>query len=508
MGSRRHISRKDISASAFTPKPQPKMMESRGFGQGKKGRSTELPTTYDILQPRPFTTPVNKSSVSEVQPPTPESQEKAAAFGYNAGSISLFPPVAPIQAKLTIGEPGDKYEQEADAMAAQVVNQINTPQSQQTPVGETVQREEIEEDEVRKKPEVETIQREDMLDENEEEKISPKLESATLQRDEMQHEEEETVEPLLGIPNRNSGSVIQRAQLSEIDIKLPNDFELVNQAFDPGKSNYGDNALRDRVARTFNGLRVHIKNDWIDPSGYPELIKLVREVVLPLKKKHAVVTDQERGRVSENLSELEHAVNVINTQSLAAPLVLGAKGPETHGTGMVKHAEKPHGKLPPLGVDDLEVDSYYLTDDDVLHLDEVKNTPAAFAEKAKHGGQIGRQLEWLAKEVQKPDGENYKKRVGYAVQADQPKFDTVLSKNVIENLDLIDNYQTEVPFINIAGENFTVHQLRQMYEGAIIWLGQSKPVLDQKGIKFSDAASMYFGSLTLAKQTLAKGPLK
>ncbi|MCP2729015.1 eCIS core domain-containing protein [Limnofasciculus baicalensis] len=37
----------------------------------------------------------------------------------------------PIQAKLTVGEPGDKYEQEADAVAAQVVEKINAPQTQE-----------------------------------------------------------------------------------------------------------------------------------------------------------------------------------------------------------------------------------------------------------------------------------------------------------------------------------------------------------------------------------------
>ncbi len=36
-----------------------------------------------------------------------------------------------IQAKLKVGQPGDKYEQEADRVAAQVVNQINSPQSVQ-----------------------------------------------------------------------------------------------------------------------------------------------------------------------------------------------------------------------------------------------------------------------------------------------------------------------------------------------------------------------------------------
>ena len=36
-----------------------------------------------------------------------------------------------LQPKLTVGQPGDKYEQEADSVAAKVVQQINSPQAQQ-----------------------------------------------------------------------------------------------------------------------------------------------------------------------------------------------------------------------------------------------------------------------------------------------------------------------------------------------------------------------------------------
>ncbi|MEO0969588.1 MAG: DUF4157 domain-containing protein, partial [Cyanobacteria bacterium J06639_18] len=36
-----------------------------------------------------------------------------------------------VQTKLTVGEPGDKYEQEADTVAAKVVQQINSPQTEQ-----------------------------------------------------------------------------------------------------------------------------------------------------------------------------------------------------------------------------------------------------------------------------------------------------------------------------------------------------------------------------------------
>ncbi|AFZ18148.1 eCIS core domain-containing protein [Allocoleopsis franciscana] len=48
----------------------------------------------------------------------------------------------PIQAKLTIGQVGDKYEQEADETAQRVVNQINTPVPQQTSQGQSLQRKE------------------------------------------------------------------------------------------------------------------------------------------------------------------------------------------------------------------------------------------------------------------------------------------------------------------------------------------------------------------------------
>jgi hypothetical protein len=36
---------------------------------------------------------------------------------------------AVLQAKLTFGQPGDKYEQEADRVAKQVVQRINSPES-------------------------------------------------------------------------------------------------------------------------------------------------------------------------------------------------------------------------------------------------------------------------------------------------------------------------------------------------------------------------------------------
>ncbi|MBD2681281.1 MULTISPECIES: DUF4157 domain-containing protein [Nostoc] len=47
--------------------------------------------------------------------------------------------VKTVQTKLMIGQPGDKYEQEADRVAAQVVNQMNSPASVQPALNENIQ---------------------------------------------------------------------------------------------------------------------------------------------------------------------------------------------------------------------------------------------------------------------------------------------------------------------------------------------------------------------------------
>lgn len=68
----------------------------------------------------------------------------------------LVPPASTlqplVQAKLTIGEPGDKYELEADKVARQVVQQINAPASVESAQSQTVQRQAKEEEELMMKP--------------------------------------------------------------------------------------------------------------------------------------------------------------------------------------------------------------------------------------------------------------------------------------------------------------------------------------------------------------------
>jgi hypothetical protein len=94
------------------------------------------------------------------------SHQKTSRFNHDFSRIPLHSPTTPIQRliqpQLTIGKAGDKYEQEADRVAADVVNRMHQPES------EKVQRQEIEEDEeVQRKAEIGSIQRQELAeDEN------------------------------------------------------------------------------------------------------------------------------------------------------------------------------------------------------------------------------------------------------------------------------------------------------------------------------------------------------
>jgi hypothetical protein len=91
--------------------------------------------------------------------PTPKLQPlwRQATPGVPLGgqrSLSNFllqSSASPIQPKLTIGQPGDKNEQEAARVASQVVEQINAPASAQPTQGQSLQRQEEKKEELQAK---------------------------------------------------------------------------------------------------------------------------------------------------------------------------------------------------------------------------------------------------------------------------------------------------------------------------------------------------------------------
>lgn len=86
---------------------------SRQQTTSQKENSQAILPKSDPFQTRPFAAESHIESFSEAQSP-----------GHNLANIDL---TSPVQAKLTIGQPGDKYEQEADQVAAQVVKLIHAP---------------------------------------------------------------------------------------------------------------------------------------------------------------------------------------------------------------------------------------------------------------------------------------------------------------------------------------------------------------------------------------------
>ncbi|WGV28008.1 eCIS core domain-containing protein [Halotia branconii] len=89
-----------------------------------------------------------------------------------------------VQTKLTIGAAGDKYEQEADRTARQVVQRMNAPASQQPEASEKMQPAKPEAKEISKKPQISTIQRQEIpeLEKEEDEPVQLQSETGIVQR--------------------------------------------------------------------------------------------------------------------------------------------------------------------------------------------------------------------------------------------------------------------------------------------------------------------------------------
>src|SRR5919199_4803078 len=102
MKTRQRVPSNDSSKSSFTP------IQAKSF------------------QSRPFASEASSVPPTQSTPDIQTQLEQARHFGYDLSNISMSAPnPVTIQPKLTIGQPGDKYEQEADQVASQVVNQIN-----------------------------------------------------------------------------------------------------------------------------------------------------------------------------------------------------------------------------------------------------------------------------------------------------------------------------------------------------------------------------------------------
>ncbi len=170
---------------------------------------TDTQNSSASLQTRPFA-PVKKlhtsSSVQTKSDTKGRQGHRASGFGHSFGNLMVSPPTSlAIQPKLTIGQPGDKYEQEADNVAADVVQRINAPKAVSPKQQETLQREGMpEEEELQMKSLANSIQREEMP---EDEELQMKPLANSIQREEMPEDEELQMKPL--------ANSIQREEMQE-----------------------------------------------------------------------------------------------------------------------------------------------------------------------------------------------------------------------------------------------------------------------------------------------------
>ncbi|WP_204105697.1 MULTISPECIES: DUF4157 domain-containing protein [Spirulina sp. CCY15215] len=134
-------------------------------------RKTARFSPSPVVQTKKETKKDSKDSKDSALPQWQPSAENWQA-GNSTSPAALYGHQAPVQAKLTIGEVGDKYEQEAEQVSKNVVEQINSPQTD--PNNTTVQRE-TEKDELQMKP---LLQRREALGGG---AASPELESSINQ---------------------------------------------------------------------------------------------------------------------------------------------------------------------------------------------------------------------------------------------------------------------------------------------------------------------------------------
>jgi hypothetical protein len=124
---------------------------------GKISHDLPVASRARFLQPRPAQ-PVHEASAQPTSPQQEQSGSGNQGFDLTQNPVCSTEdspgsgPGQPLQAKLTIGAPGDKYEQEADRVADRVVQQLNSPSEtsgERSPSSqaESVQRESIEEEE-------------------------------------------------------------------------------------------------------------------------------------------------------------------------------------------------------------------------------------------------------------------------------------------------------------------------------------------------------------------------
>ena len=159
----------DLSTQEDTRTPEQKEAAA-SFGYNAASISVVAPSTPSVQREEDVSeseekteiqTKLTEGEAGEKNQPEAEGG-KGESYGFNWANIPAVAPSTssvqreedvsereektPVQTKLTVGEAGYKYEQEADRVAAEVVQRINAPTPEQSTQGQSVQRQEVAEE--------------------------------------------------------------------------------------------------------------------------------------------------------------------------------------------------------------------------------------------------------------------------------------------------------------------------------------------------------------------------
>jgi Domain of unknown function (DUF4157) len=227
----------------------------------KTSRSTNQPFQVSPFQTSGFGVQQKAASTPASKTELWENYQRSTQMTQKGSN----PTVAGIQAKLTIGQPGDKYEQEADSVADRVMAMSEPAQVQREELGEEeeelqmkplagtisplVQREELpeEEEELQMKPDDNLVQREELPEEEEE--LQMKSLDNSIQREELPEEEEE-------IQMKEAATSSTPAATTSLEDRL--------SSSKGGGSPLSDDVrsfMEPRFGADFSGVRVHTGSD-------------------------------------------------------------------------------------------------------------------------------------------------------------------------------------------------------------------------------------------------------
>lgn len=169
---------------------------------------TSSPKSSEFLETRPFAPQVKSPANLQTK------SDRVSRFGHSFANLAVSSPTTPvIQPKLTIGQPGDKYEQEADRVAADVVQRINQPQAVSPKQQATVQRQEVpEEEELQMKQNGETVSNQAVMPMQ----LQAKTDDNTVQQQQSTHKKENNT----GLPDNLKTGMENLSGISLDDVKV------------------------------------------------------------------------------------------------------------------------------------------------------------------------------------------------------------------------------------------------------------------------------------------------